>query len=247
MSELSGVIVVSGAASGIGAATARLLVARGATVVGADLTMPDRPVAADVHHIQADVSSPADCARIAELAASLGTVTGLFNCAGVELHGDVVSLTDDVWQRVIDINLTSVYRMSHAILPLMIAGGGGAVVNMSSIQALATQADVAAYAAAKGGVISLTRAMALDHGADGVRVVAICPGTIGTPLVKANAAHFRPDDPEAQLAEWGSLHATGRIGTPEEVAAFVAFLLSDEASFITGSTHLIDGGLLASF
>jgi len=129
----------------------------------------------------------------------------------------------------------------------MIAAGGGAVVNMSSVQALATQAGVAAYAATKGAVLSLTRVMALDHGKQNIRVTAICPGTIETPLAQANARHWNPENPAAVLAEWGAKHALNRIGQPIEVARLAAFLLSDDASFLTGSYHLADGGLLASF
>src|SRR5258708_11500514 len=118
---------------------------------------------------------------------------------------------------------------------------------MSSIQGIATQKDVVAYAAAKGGAIAMTRAMALDHGADRIRVNAICPGTIETPLVAANARYFNPLDPQAVLDEWGSKHALNRIGQPVEVANVAAVLLSEDAAFVTGAHYLVDGGLLASY
>lgn len=248
MSRLEGVVVVTGAASGIGAATARLAAARGADVVGVDLQTPvPGEQAPGVTYVQADVTCDEDSRRVAHLVAQRGRVTGLFNCAGVEDHGNIVTMDRRTWDQVLAVNLTSIYVMSHTILPHISAGGGGVIVNMSSIQGVATQRDIAAYAAAKGGVMSLTRAMALDHGREGVRVVAVCPGTIATPLVVSNATHFNPDDPDAQLADWGTRTALGRIGETDEVAKFVVFLLSDEASFVTGSSHLIDGGLLASF
>jgi NAD(P)-dependent dehydrogenase (short-subunit alcohol dehydrogenase family) len=123
---------------------------------------------------------------------------------------------------------------------------GGSIVMVSSVQALACQNGVAAYAASKGTLEALVRAMAVDHAKDNVRVNSVMPGTVDTPMVRASAASFRSDAPvEEVLQEWGSFHPLQRVAQPEEVARVIAFLLSDEASFLTGSSYLVDGGLLA--
>jgi len=249
MNTLSGVVVVTGAASGIGRASASHFAAIGATVLAADLDAAGLGTLAGerLHTIAADLTRAAECKRVADRAAALGRITGLMNCAGLELHGSVVEMQEEDWDRVMAVNLKAIFLLSKHVIPHMIAAGGGAVVNMSSVQALATQAGVAAYAATKGAVLSLTRVMALDHGKQNIRVTAICPGTIETPLAQANARHWNPENPAAVLAEWGAKHALNRIGQPIEVARLAAFLLSDDASFLTGSYHLADGGLLASF
>lgn len=247
MNKLSGIVVASGAASGIGRASALHFAECGATVVACDLNADGlKSLATErIHVVPADLTRDADCRRVAEVAAALGRVTGLLNCTGLEIHGTVVSMPEAEWDRVVAANLKTVFLLSKHVIPLIAAGGGGAVVNMSSVQAIVTQRDVAAYTATKGAVISLTRVMAVDHGGDNIRVNAICPGTIQTPLAEAVAEMYSPGDPQKQFAIWGAKHALNRIGQPVEVARAAAFLLSDDASFITGSYHLVDGGLSA--
>jgi len=240
--------VVVGGGSGIGAASAELLSARGWLVLSADLVHPGEPVDdGAILRRRADTTNLADLRAVMAEANSGAPLKGLVFSAGLERHGSVLADDETIWDEMIDVNLKGAYLSARAAIPMLAANSGGSVVVLSSVQGLATQKGVAGYAAAKAGAMGLVRAMALDHAAAGVRVNAVAPGTVETPLVRRNAAQVRPDDPQAALAAWGAMHALGRIAQPAEIATVVAFLLSDEASFVTGAIWTVDGGLLASF
>lgn len=248
-------VIVTGAARGIGAATVANLVAQGIFVIAADaksdlleksLKTID-PTGKMTVAVSADVTKEEDCQKIADTAAAQGIrIKGLVNNAAVgAFNMSVEKTTYDEWQRIISINLTSIYLMSKYALPLIRKAGGGAVINISSIHAFATSTAVAPYAAAKGGVLALTRTMALDLAADNIRVVSIHPGATNTSMLQEHAD--REGKSVAELGFPDSENAIGRIAEPEEVADVIAFALSRGASFITGSSITPDGGILAKF
>lgn len=247
------VVVITGAGAGIGLATAKAFAAAGAAVVAADWDEPAVCSAARTMitaggkaiAVHADVSLDDDAARIAsEAQSAFGHIDVLFNNAAIQTYGSVWETPEDVWDRTIGVNLKSIYLVSRHCIPLMM-GGGGSIINTASVQGLASQRNVAAYAAAKGGVISLTRNMALDLGGHNIRVNSVCPGAIDTPLLRW-ASNLLGEETEG-IEKSGDLHALGRVGQPEEVAKMVLFLASEDASFCTGGAYLVDGGLLAPF
>ena len=237
--------IVTGAASGIGLAIARNLAQSGALVVLADLDLAKAQAAAsDIGHgalaFAVDVAQPDQVAAMVDFAlAETGGLHLLVNNAGIGGPLEPVgNYPLDGWHKVIDVNLNGVfYGLRHAI-PAMKAAGGGSIVNMSSILGQVGFAGAGAYVAAKHALLGLTKAAALDHAADGIRVNAVGPGFIHTPLVEAAL------DADTLKALEG-LHALKRMGTPQEVSSLVCYLLSDQASFITGSYHLVDGGYTA--
>ena len=152
--------------------------------------------------------------------------------------------TDEaLWDRTININLKSVFLVSKHCIPEMAKRGGGAVVNMGSVQGIRSQRNVAAYTATKGAILALTRTMALDHAAQNIRVNAVAPGSVDTPMLRWAADLFEPEDPALAIEKWMALHPLGRVAFPEEIAQVVMFLASDQASFVTGATIVVDGGL----
>jgi len=248
-------VIVTGAARGIGAATVANLVSQGIFVVAADTKIElleeslraTDPTGKMSVAVGADVTREEDCQKIAEIAAAKGIrIKGLVNNAAVgAFNMSVEKTTFEEWQRIISINLTSIYLMSKYALPLIRKAGGGAVVNISSIHAFATSTGVAPYAAAKGGVLALTRTMALDLAPDNIRVISIHPGATNTSMLQEHAD--REGKSVAELGFPTSENAIGRIAEPEEVADVITFALSRGASFITGSSITPDGGILAKF
>ena len=240
------VISVTGGGSGIGEAIVKRLAGEGAHVAVLDINLAaaERVAAeagsATAYH--ADVTDAAVMmAVMAQVVKDHGRLDGAVNNAGI--GGPFIPTADiplDWWNRTLAINLSGVFHSLRAELPHMIAGGGGAIVNMSSICGLVGQAGTAAYVATKHAVIGLTKTVALEYGAQGIRCNAVCPTYIKTPLTLAELK-----DP-AIWTELDARHATGHCATPEDVAAMVAFLLGDDAQSVTGSAHLVDGGITAS-
>jgi NAD(P)-dependent dehydrogenase (short-subunit alcohol dehydrogenase family) len=166
----------------------------------------------------------------------------LVNNAGVVIYGEVPDFSEEDWDTVVDTNLKGHFLMAKYAIPEMRKGGGGAIVNVASVQALVSQRGVAAYSASKGGVVSLTKTLALDHAKDAIRVNSVLPGSVRTPMLE-RAAELEPGDPEQTIAAWGRLHPRGTVMAPEEIASLVLFLLSDDASAVTGAAYTADAGL----
>lgn len=250
MGRLDGrVAVITGAASGIGAATAQRFAAEGASIAGLDLVGPTPEVvvgleasAPEVGYWPLDVRDEAQVeARVADVVERFGRIDILLNAAGVSSAGSVDQVPGDEWDRVLDINLKGTYLVSKHVVPQMVAAGGGSVVNIASIEGLVGFSGQAAYNASKGGVVLLTRNMAADYGRQGVRVNCVCPGLIDTPMTEV--LH---DPGLAPIRDWFvDQHLMGRAGRPEEVAAAILFLASDDASFVNGHSLVVDGGFVA--
>jgi len=243
------VAIVTGAGAGIGAATAELFAREGAKVVVADYDEASARKIADkigksALAIRADVRQSADAKAISEkCVGAFGRVDILVNNAGRGILGTVVTTSETDWDDIVAVNLRSVFLCSKYAIPLMAKTGGGAIVNVASTVAIAGIPDRAAYVAAKGGVAALTRAMALDHVGDNIRVNAVQPGVIWSTYFDQMLKEV--PDPEAFKKGLRDRAPMGRVGQPEEIAAAILYLASDESSFATGTMLTVDGGYTA--
>jgi NAD(P)-dependent dehydrogenase (short-subunit alcohol dehydrogenase family) len=247
------VALVTGMAAGIGRATFELFAAEGARVMGCDVRSDDveaavaaiRARGADAAFTTADVSRREDVERLVdETVGRYGALDVVVNNAAIgNFHKTVESTAEDEWDRTLAINLKSVYLVAHAATSHLRARGGGSIVNVSSVHAFATTEGVAAYAAAKGGVLALSRQMALDLARDRIRVNAVVPGAVDTTMLQQHATLEGKSYEELGFVFDDT--KIGRIGRPEEVARAILFLASDDSSFMTGAPLIVDGGLLA--
>jgi meso-butanediol dehydrogenase / (S,S)-butanediol dehydrogenase / diacetyl reductase len=246
------VAIVTGGASGIGLATATRLVREGARVAVVDRVEPEKAARAieaaggKVWGVLADVADETQVrAMVDEVLSRALRVDVLINAAGIGSPRPVTidEATAAEWQEVCAVNLTGTFLCCRAVIPAMRRGGGGAIVNVASELGLVGSPRSAMYSATKGAIVQLTRALAVDHAADHIRVNCVCPGPVDTPLLRRGIE--RAADPEAKLlSEIGST-LLGRLGRPEEIASVIHFLASDEASFVTGSIVVADGGVTA--
>jgi 2-keto-3-deoxy-L-fuconate dehydrogenase len=232
--------VITAAAQGIGRATALAFAAEGATVWATDVNEPAlQALAAEEPRLKTSRLDVRDPQAILAFAEQCGAVDALFNCAGFVHNGSILDCTDADWDFSFDLNVKSMFRMCRAFLPAMIAAGHGSIINMSSVASSVTAApNRFAYGATKAAVVGLTKSIAKDFVAKGIRCNAICPGTVQTPSLDGRMAAAGPGGRETFV----SRQPMGRLGKPEEIAAIVVYLASDESSFTTGQIHVIDGG-----
>lgn len=243
-------VIITGSASGIGAETVRLFLEAGANVIAVDLQQPPCPEplqqknGSRVKCVHGDVAVEATARESVEVAMkTFGTVDVLINNAGIAIIKKLHEHTPEDWDRVMNINAKSIYWFARHVIPVMQKQGSGVILNTGSISSVIGIPMQGGYAASKGAVIQLTRQMAVDYAADGIRVNAVCPGSVDTPLLQKGAVDS--GDPPKFIKMLSDAHPIGRIADSDEIAQFFLFLASDNARFITGSILMIDGGYTA--
>ncbi len=246
--------VVAGGASGIGQAVVTRFAEQGAAVEFVDINAQavsdtERGLRArglDVSGHVADVSDVGQVAAFFEgISGRHPAIGALVSSVGIQRYGTVETTSPRMWDEVLAVNVRSMFLMASRAVPLMRRGGGGAIVNVSSVQAVASQRNVVAYAASKGAIAAMTRAMAVDHAHEGIRVNTVLPGSVDTPMLRASASGIAPEDTDGVIRMWGAGHPVGRVGQPAEIADACVFLVSPLASYVTGAELRVDGGLLA--
>jgi NAD(P)-dependent dehydrogenase (short-subunit alcohol dehydrogenase family) len=246
------VAIVTGGASGIGLATIELLAEVGAIVALIDINEAEgkkiakiiKEKGGKVEFFLCDVTSDSDCKKaVNAIYDKFRRIDILFNNAGVIHRKNVVELEEEDWDLVIDVNLKSIYSLSKYVIPIMKRGGGGSIVNSGSGWGIKGGSKAVAYCAAKGGVVNMTRAMAIDHGKEGIRVNCVCPGDVDTPLLRGEAKQLGVD--EEMFMKEAADRPLNRVGEPLDVAYAVLFLVSNLSSWVTGTSIIVDGGGLA--
>jgi len=240
-------IVITGVSSGIGEATAKLFRESGWMVIGISRRKPSGAGSPD-HFIAADLADPESPGRILEgIKALTGEVHALVNNAAYQVCKPLVETTAEEWDKVFGTNVRAAFLLMRLLHPYL-KKSGGAVINVSSVHAIATSADIAAYASSKGALLALTRAAALEFGRDGIRVNALIPGAVDTPMLRdgLSRGHVKGATTQQRVDDLGAKHVGGRIGTPAEIAQAVMFLADNEkSSFMTGQALVVDGGATA--
>lgn len=243
------IIMITGAAGGIGRATVQLFANNNWQVIGVDRAAFGPGFPENGLFIQSDISKADSLEAIFKQASNFsGQLDGLVNNAALQIAKPLLETSVEEWDAVMASNLRSVFLSAKLAYPLLKAAGGGAIVNVSSVHAVQTSANIAAYAASKGGLLALTRAMAIEFANDNIRVNAILPGAVDTPMLRAglNREHVKGEDIHARLENLASKTVNGRVGNPEEIAHAIYFLADGtQSSFITGQALIVDGGATA--